>query len=296
MKQTGIVTTQVMRKKCGGTGCPALPFSFLAGPPRPPGESGLVRPSNIARPAQLSGIFVTGTDTGVGKTVVSAALLSILRDAGVDAVPMKPVQTGAMRRGVDWLAPDLEFCLSAAGLKLSQGEKRLMAPYCFAKPCSPHLAAALVRKRIRFERIANALEALLNAHDMVIVEGTGGLLVPIDAGKTMLDLIGSLKLPVVLVARPGLGTINHTLLSLRALKQARLPVLGVVINETSQSRRGEIEEDNIRTIRRIGKVRILGRLPFMPGLDPAANRKAFFRRCEKALPGVATLANLAGVK
>ncbi len=240
-----------------------------------------------------TGIFVTGTDTGVGKTVVSAALLSILRGAGVDAVPMKPVQTGAVRKGVDWVAPDLEFSLSAIGLKPSRTEKRLMAPYCFAKPCSPHLAAALAGRRIRFERIAKSLDALLKAHEMIVVEGAGGLFVPIDAGRTMLDLAGRLELPVVLVARPGLGTINHTLLSLRALEQAGLPILGVVINETARSRRAEIEEDNIRVIRRLGKVRILGRLPFMPGLEPAADRKAFFRRCAKALPGAATLVNLA---
>lgn len=231
-----------------------------------------------------NGIFVTGTDTGVGKTVVCAALTAVLRAEGLDAVPMKPVQTGAAGSGVNRTAPDLEFCLSITGLDVSAREKRLMAPYSLSKPCSPHLAAAAARKRIRQAKILDSFGRLLGDRDMVLVEGAGGVLVPIDGHNTMLDLMLAMKLPVVLVSRPGLGTINHTLLSLRELRRARAAVLGVVINEAGPSARGDIEEDNVRTIERMGRTRILGRLPFMPGLGTAPpRRQAFLEECSKAL-------------
>ncbi|MBU0716594.1 MAG: dethiobiotin synthase [Verrucomicrobia bacterium] len=215
---------------------------------------------------KYQGIFVTGTDTGVGKTVVSAALLSVLCSHGVDAVPMKPVQTGATRRCNRWRSPDLDFCLAMAGLKPFPLEYARMAPCCFAKACSPHLAAAVAGRRIGFRRINACLSSLQARHATVIVEGAGGVCVPIRGRQTMLDLMGALDLPVVLVARLGLGTINHTLLSLHDLRRAQVRVLGVVFNATAPGRSDYIERDNIKTITRLGTVRVLGRLPFIPNL------------------------------
>jgi len=218
------------------------------------------------------GIFITGTDTGVGKTVVCAALLSVLRSRGVDAVPMKPVQTGAKQAGGRWRSPDLEFCLAMAGLQPGPAEYARMAPCCFAKACSPHLAAALAGtpavagRRISFRRISDCLSSLQARHALVIVEGAGGVCVPIQRRQTMLELMGALELPVVVVARPGLGTINHTLLTLHGLRCSQVRVLGVVFNATAPGRLGYIERDNIKTIARLGTVRVLGRLPFVPDL------------------------------
>ncbi|MDP2989885.1 MAG: dethiobiotin synthase, partial [Kiritimatiellota bacterium] len=143
------------------------------------------------------GIFITGTDTGVGKTLVSAALLSLLRSRGMDAVPMKPVQTGAKQADGRWCSPDLDFCLALAGLQPSPLEYARMAPYCFAKACSPHLAAAVAGRRISFRRINACLSSLQARHAMVIVEGAGGVCVPIQGRQTMLELMGVLNLPVV---------------------------------------------------------------------------------------------------
>lgn len=208
------------------------------------------------------GVFVTGTDTGVGKTYVSAALLSALRASGVDAVPMKPVQTGCACRQGKLVVPDLSRCLKTAGLTPREAELAPMAPYRFRPACSPHLAARLAGVRISLPVIVQAFRQLSRNHDCVVVEGAGGVLVPLDERKTMLDLMVRLSLPVVLVARPGLGTINHTLLSLRTLRDARLTVLGVVLNQSTPGRWGRIEEDNRRTLERLGQVTVLACLRY----------------------------------
>ena len=208
------------------------------------------------------GIFITGTDTGVGKTVVSAILLASLRKAGIDAVPMKPVQTGCKTTKGRSTAPDLEFMLKFSGIKPSNADKNLMCPYRFKPACSPSLAATMTGKSISLARIKKRFQKLSSQHEAVIVEGAGGLLVPVSGKKTMLDLMKMLKLPVILVARPGLGTINHTLLSIREIKRAGLKLEGIIFNQTQPGKPGFIEKDNLTTIARLGKVKILGCIPF----------------------------------
>ncbi len=204
-----------------------------------------------------NGVFITGTDTGVGKTFVAAGLLAALRLEGWNVAPMKPVQTGCHQRKGSWVAPDLQASLKASGLRVSTAEKADMAPYCFQPACSPHLAAKLAGKRISLKRIENAYHRLRQNYDVLIVEGAGGVLVPLNPQETMLDLMVRLQLPVVLVARPGLGTINHTLLSLRLLNAAKLAVLGVVLNQATPGRWGQIENDNRVMIERMGNVKVL---------------------------------------
>jgi len=209
-----------------------------------------------------NGIFVTGTDTGVGKTFVAAGILAAFREAGINVAPMKPVQTGCHLRQGTLIAPDLMAALKAGGLRVSAAEKADMAPYCFRPACSPHLAAKLAGTRISLKRIEIAYRRLSRNYDGIIVEGAGGVLVPLNAKETMLDLMVRLQLPVLLVARSGLGTINHTLLSLRILKEARLTVLGVVLNQASPGRWGWIEDDNRRTIERMGNVKVLASIRY----------------------------------
>lgn len=204
------------------------------------------------------GIFVTGTDTGVGKTLVSSALIAGWRGEGVDAVPMKPVQTGCVRRKGTLVAPDLVSCLKSGGVTPSRAELRDMAPYCFKPACSPHLAAREAGVQVSLPLIERAFRRLGRAHDAVVVEGAGGILVPLNERQTMLDLMVRLRLPVLLVARAGLGTLNHTLLSLHALRHAGLTVAGVVVNQSMPGKWGRIEQDNVCMIRHLGKTRILG--------------------------------------
>ena len=240
----------------------------------------------------MQSIFITGTDTGVGKTVLAAAILSAARARGIDAVPMKPVQTGCTRRGRDLVAPDLEFCLSAAGLDPSPEERRWMCPYRFMLASSPHLAAAKARVHISKGTIAADFRRILARHDAVVVEGAGGVLVPIDgSGHTMVDVARALALPVFLAARSGLGTLNHALLSLSELRRAGLKVIGVVFVDSTPRRWSLIETDNYRTIKRLGRVPLVVRLPHLPGFaaharpTPAERRQMnrLFQSLEKRL-------------
>lgn len=230
-----------------------------------------------------SGFFVTGTDTGVGKTVVSAAILSVLRAGGLDAVPMKPVQTGCAGSGDRLTAPDLAFCLAKAGVRPRAGEMADMAPYRFRPACSPHLAAELARVTIRAARIRSAFRRLAWTHEAVVVEGAGGTLVPISPRATMLDVMAALGLPVIVVARPSLGTINHTLLTLNELRRSGRAVAAVVVCASRAEPAGRIERDNLRTIARVGRVRVIGPLPHWPDIG-RADAAEFRRRACAALP------------
>ncbi|MEI7435913.1 MAG: dethiobiotin synthase [bacterium] len=225
------------------------------------------------------GWFVTGTDTGVGKTYVTALLLAALRQTGADAVPMKPVQTGCARRNGGLVAPDLETALAAAGLKPAPREKRWMCPARFRTPCSPHLAAAREGGRIRVRDLVAAYRHLAARHASVVVEGAGGVMVPLNTHETMLDLMRALRLPVILVARAGLGTINHTLLSLAALRAAEIPLAGVVLNTTQRGESASLVTSNRATIERLGKVKVLAVLPWRAAPDVASMQKdALFTR------------------
>lgn len=220
----------------------------------------------ISSASGTSGVFVTGTDTGVGKTVVAASVLAALIADGVDAVPMKPVQTGCRTVRGRLVAPDLAFCLRNAGLRPDPQELADMAPYCFRPACSPHLAAREAGVGISLPVIERAYRRLSRAHEAVVVEGAGGVLVPLNGRQTMLDLMIRLGLPVLLVARPGLGTLNHTLLSIWALRSAGLEVMGVVLNQSTSGGWGRIEKDNWRTIERLGGVKVLACIRHVEGM------------------------------
>lgn len=223
------------------------------------------------------GVFITGTDTDAGKTVAAAAVLVSLRTGRIDAVPMKPVQTGAIVQSSPWQSPDLEFCLRMAELRPDADELQDMVPFIYEPACSPHLAAAKAGREISLERIVAAFHRLLRRRERVVVEGAGGLLVPITGDKTMIDLMAMLGLPVILAARPGLGAINHTLLSIRELARTGLELLGIIFCETSDTGWGEIEQNNVETIARMGKVPVLGRIPFIPGLADGISPDVFRR-------------------
>jgi dethiobiotin synthase len=209
------------------------------------------------------GYFITGTDTGVGKTVFTAGLTCWLRRQGCDAVPMKPVQTGAAGSRGGWHAPDLEFCLHLAGLTPAPDEKRCMRPFCYGPACSPHLAARAAGGRYPdLSKIKSCAARLQAGHDVVLAEGAGGVLVPISKERTILDLMQALSWPVILVAPNVLGAINHALLSIAALRSRRLDIAGFVLNEALPGLRPDawIRADNPRAIARFGGVRHLGTL------------------------------------
>ena len=212
---------------------------------------------------------MTGTDTGAGKTALTAILVAGARAAGLDAVPMKPVQTGVPpRRGP---AGDLRVVARAAGWRPGPGETDLVSPFRFRPACSPHRASALAGRAIGFGTVLRAFRSLRARHEAVIVEGAGGVLAPVAGRRTMLDLMEALRLPVLVAARPGLGTLNHTMLTCGAIRARGLDVAGVVLVQSEPGRWSPLMEDNRRTLLRFG-VPVLGRLPHMPAFarDPRA--------------------------
>ena len=242
--------------------------------------------------AMTRGIFITGTGTGVGKTIVTAAILRAARAAGIDAVPFKPVQTGAVDGPYGLRAPDVEFCLAAAGLKVERDEAALMAPLLYKPACSPHLAGRIEGRPVDVDAIIAAAEKLLARHDALIVEGAGGVMVPLNDSATMLDLMAALGLPVLVVAINGLGTINHTLLTLSALRQAKLDSPGVVLNQPDPPAWGDefIRRDNPETIVRFGGAAVLGDIPHAG--DLAAGNAAGWASVEAGLSGMGTILQL----
>ncbi len=215
------------------------------------------------------GVIVTGTDTGVGKTHITAALLLALRECSLDALPMKPVQTGAENNR----APDLDFCLNAATLSCDAAQYDRLAPYRFPLPASPHLAAREAGVQIDPARILSAFRALRAAGHPLIVEGAGGLLVPLTESLLQIDLFLQLDLPFIVVARAGLGTLNHTLLTLEALRARRAHIAAVVLN-ASDADAGQIADDNFATLSALNPDILFHRTPHTPAPNPAALRAA----------------------
>lgn len=216
-----------------------------------------------------SGVFITATDTGVGKTLVTAVITRELRKKRISAVPAKVVQTGCEPESPNtpgWCAsPDLDFCLGVLDVDgRITGLYHRMCPYCFTHPCSPHLAARLAGRKIDPALIISSLETLVSEGHFVVAEGTGGLMVPLTDHYTILDLISALRWPVILVARAGLGTLNHTLLSLGALRQRQVRVAGVIFDEAdAQTSPPYIVKDNLSTIANWGDVPIIGYVPYL---------------------------------
>lgn len=205
-------------------------------------------------------IFVTGTDTGVGKTFICAHLLSFFKGRGINTGYQKWVSTG----GADDCA-DLEYCRQAAGLENDPARLDTMAPYRFRFPASPHLAAELENRAVDPAIIEQSFLAAAAGHELLIVEGVGGLLVPLSRKLLLADLLARFKPLTLLVARSGLGTLNHTLLSLEALRARDIPVLGVVFSDAHEDEDETIVADNIKTVAEMGQVTVFGRMPWVPG-------------------------------
>jgi dethiobiotin synthetase len=200
----------------------------------------------------LRGLFVTGTDTGVGKTVVAAAIAASLRARGVAVKAVKPVVTGLEDPGPH----DHEVLARAAGCGPAD-----VSFECYGPAVSPHLAAEIAGREIDPTALEAAIQDARTDDEMVVVEGVGGLLVPLAESYDVRDLACSLGLPLVIAARPGLGTINHTLLTVEAARAASLEVAAVVITPWPEPP-GTVELSNRDTIRQLGEVEV-ATLPYV---------------------------------
>lgn len=208
------------------------------------------------------GIFVTATDTGVGKTVFSLALATLLKNKGINVGFMKPVQCGGFDRQ-----------LLKSKLKLKDSLE-LINPYFAKEPVCPSIAFA--RQKIRFDKnkILNAFKKLQENHEFLIVEGAGGLFVPLSDNYLIADLIQDLDLAVIIVSRLGLGAINHSLLTIKSAQDKCIEVAGVVFNNCKKQRIGISEKSNPQIIKDLGKIPILGILPYFPHLNENSLLKA----------------------
>lgn len=179
-------------------------------------------------------VFIAGTDTGVGKTVITRLLSRYLSQKGYSVATQKWVVTGASKK-----------------------KESVNLPYSFKFASSPHLAARLEKRKIDIKKIKKSLETLSKRFDFVVIEGTGGLLVPLNERTLLIDVVKSLKLPVILVSANSLGAINHTLLSVEALEKRKIRLVGIIFNSVSRHTNKLISEDNPKIVKKFaGKIPI----------------------------------------
>lgn len=225
-----------------------------------------------------SSLFITATDTGVGKTIVTAGLARALQRMGYDVGVMKPIATGGRiqrtKRRKLCVSSDAVFLKKASGVK---DDLDLINPVCLVPPLAPSAAAHIAKQSVNLKRIHKAYQTLRKQHEILLVEGIGGLLVPIKDNYFVSDFIKDFKLPVLVVSRPNVGTINHTLLTINLARAKKLSIKGFLFNSTQPyhpgqylSRRNNQLVTSERIIQRIAKVPYLGAIPHIRKLT--ANR------------------------
>jgi dethiobiotin synthetase len=211
------------------------------------------------------GVFVAGTDTGIGKSVASAALLAALNADGRRAVGMKPIASGCTRTAAGLRNDDALLLIAHS---TGNPDYALVNPYALPEPVAPHLAARSAGVEIRLDPIVAAFAALCTNYDFVVIEGVGGWAVPLSHSLIQSDLVRALDLPVVLVVGLRLGCINHALLTARAIAADGCRLLGWIGNRLDPAMARA--DDNIATLRERLPAPCLGVLPFHGAPDPAA--------------------------
>jgi dethiobiotin synthase len=193
------------------------------------------------------GIFITGTDTDIGKTYVSGILAEGFASRHT-VTYMKPVQTGCIRDAAGTLnAPDFDYVMQGKAVMSAEPDDHV--PYRFEPACSPHLAASRAGVTISLEHIRENFGRVSNKKSITLVEGAGGVLTPLSQTTSMLDLIEHLRLPVIIVTSPRVGTINHTLLTAGALRKKGIEPIGIVVNNRQGDPESYIYHDTLRVLR-----------------------------------------------
>jgi dethiobiotin synthetase len=243
-------------------------------------ESHPSHPRTLLRPFQGPGLFITGTGTDIGKTTVTAALAAAFHRLHVRVGVCKPVASGCPKRSDrgnnpqvpltddDFIAPDGIAAGTAAGLQpLDDALLRYISPVRFGAPLSPHIASEIERRPTNWKRVAGALDWWQENSDVLVVEGAGGWFVPLDHHDFMVaDMAAALRLPVVVVTDADLGTLNRTLLTIQAIRQKSLSVVGLVVNRVpAPEKRDILIETNLRELARLSGVPIRAILPTVAG-------------------------------
>ena len=234
------------------------------------------------------GFFVTGTDTGVGKTVITAALIKVAHLLGFKACGMKPIETGC------------KIAVSSQQSAVSSKEKTLIpsdgtflknisnvnesidfiTPVRFMNPLAPLPASEIEGISVDFKKIQKAYTELSKKYDVIIVEGIGGLLVPITRDYSVLDLAKDFGLPLIIVSRPGLGTINHTMLTVNCAIKEGLNVAGIIINYSHPPEGTLAEDTNPEVIKKISPVPIIGIFPYLENFESDTIEKAVVKNLD----------------
>ena len=212
------------------------------------------------------GVFVTGTDTGVGKTLVSCALIHAIKARGVGVMPMKPIAAGAESIDGQWENEDSIALIEAAGCPASRLPD--VTPVLLREAMAPHIAARREGRRIALEPIREAYERLREQGAFVVAEGVGGFMVPLDKDLDGVDLARALDLPLVLVVGLRLGCLNHELLTAAAIDAAQLELAGWIANEVDPNM--AVADENVAALVERISAPLLGRLPFMTQPDARA--------------------------
>ncbi len=238
---------------------------------------------------KAKGFFVTGTDTGVGKTVITAALIKASGLLGLRACGMKPIETGCTKS--EFGVRSSEFGVKKRALIPSDGmflkemarlddSLDLITPICFESPLAPLPASELEGVPVDFGKIQKAYTDLSKKYDAIIVEGIGGLLVPIKRDYFVLDLARDFGLPIIVVSRPGLGTLNHTMLTVNYAIKEGLKVAGIIINYNRPHRDTLAEDSNPEIIKQISPVPIIGVFPYLKDLESSTIEKAVVKNLD----------------
>ena len=212
----------------------------------------------------MQGYFITGTDTNVGKTIVTACLANLFINRGENVGVMKPIETGVDPESSSPANSDAKFLIEATGVQDALVD---VSPYRLKTPVSPYQAARLEAKELYPEKILERFRALQSKHSMMLVEGIGGLLVPITRRYNVTDLALQMNLPLIIVSRIQIGILNHTLLTINAARQHGLKIAGVILNPVHEGELDTIEEDQGSLIEELSDTPILGICPYIHNIS-----------------------------
>ncbi|MFT4579403.1 MAG: dethiobiotin synthetase [Nitrospinales bacterium] len=208
----------------------------------------------------MNGFFITGTDTGVGKTVVTACLSLLFKNQGMDVGVMKPIETGVDPKCSSTANSDAKFLMEVSGTTDAEEE---VCPHRLKTPASPYQASQIAGTPIQASTILEQLKILQSRHNMMLVEGIGGLLVPITARYNVADLAREIGLPLIIISRIRLGTLNHTLLTINAARQYGLEIKGIILNKLESGDLDEVEKQQGKLIEELSGTPILGTCPYI---------------------------------
>jgi dethiobiotin synthetase len=229
----------------------------------------------------MNGFFITGTDTGVGKTVVTACLSLFFENQGMDVGVMKPIETGVDPKCSSTANSDAKFLMKVSGSTDAEEE---VCPYRLKIPASPYQASEIAGTPIQPATILEQLKILQSRHNMMLMEGVGGLLVPITAGYNVADLAREIGLPLIIVSRIRVGTLNHTLLTINAARQYGLKIKGIILNKQESGDLDEVEKQQAELIEELSDTPILGTCPFIEDVS-VENLQQNLAQIEQAFQG-----------